>query len=184
MQKYDPKTYFKRMKTPAKSIEELEPLKAETKFYMMILFGVGVVFGILAGIIEIAALNALFTIVGVAGLMAGIYFWLVLYAFDRVEKRLKNLTCDKCGASLDDISCAKWEEIERRWQDSNDKNQAVSRLYVTVEITCTCPECGEVKTFRETLCSGKIRVTSMSVRDTLVSTDKIVEDYFNGLIHA
>ncbi|MBR7133472.1 MAG: hypothetical protein IKD04_08060 [Clostridia bacterium] len=149
---------------------------------MAIFLGAGAVFSILSGLIE--ALYWPFSIIGIIGIIIGLYFGLMLYAISRVKARLANLTCNKCGNSLNNGEYASWQEISRRWQDSNSNNYAETKLYVTVEITCTCPNCGEKKTFKETLCSGKIRVTNNAIKDNLVSTQKLVDDYFNGLIHA
>lgn len=182
MNKYDIKTYFKRVKQPITRPEQAKPITAETKVYMAVFLGVGALFSILSGLIE--NLMIPLSVIGIAGIIMGLYFGLMLYAMTRVKERLAKLTCNKCGTSLNNPEYASWEEISRRWADRSDSNSVEAKLYVTVKFTCTCPHCGEVKTFNETLCSGKIRVTDYSVRDTLVSTQKLVDDYFNGLIHA
>ena len=182
MNKYDIKTYFKRVKQPITRPEQAKPLKDETKVYMAVFFGIGIVFSVLGGVIE--SLNTPLSLIGIAGFIAGLYFGLMLYAMNRATLRLANLTCNKCGTSLNNPEYASWEEISRRWSDRSDSKSAETRLYVTVKFTCVCSHCGEVKSFNETLCSGKIRVTDYSVRDTLISTQKLVDDYFNGLIHA
>ena len=182
MNKYDIKTYFKRVKQPITRPEQAKPLKDETKVYMAVFLGVGIVFSALGGAIE--SLNIPLSLIGIVGFIVGFYFALMLYAMNRATARLANLTCSKCGTSLNNSEYASWEEISRRWADRSDSRSAEAKLYVTVKFTCVCPHCGEVKIFNETLCSGKIRVTDYSVRDTLISTQKLVDDYFNGLIHA
>ena len=176
------KTYFKRVKQPIAKLQDAKAIVSETKLYMAICFGVGVVCSILSGMID--ALYWPLAIIGIVGIMAGLYFALMLYAMSRVLSRMDNLTCKNCGSSLNNSEYATWKEISRRWADSQDKNSAYARLYVTVQFTCKCPNCGEVKVFKEVLCSGKITVTNHSVRDTIVSTQTLVDDYFNGLIHA
>ncbi len=176
------KTYFKRVKTPISDVEEAKPLEKETKMYMGVFLGIGAVASVLSGFIEV--LYWPLSIIGVAGIIAGLYFGLMLYAMSRVTKRLSNLKCNKCGANLKNKEYVEWEEISRRWADRSGSNSTESKLYVTVKFTCTCPTCGEIKVFNETLCSGKIRITDFSIKDSLVSTQKLVDDYFNGLIHA
>lgn len=176
------KTYFKRVKQPITKAEDAKPLMNETKLYLLIFLGGGALLSILSGLIE--ALYWPFSILGMVGIIVGLYFGLMLYAMSRVTKRLANLTCNKCGTSLNNCEYVKWEELSRRWADSNTDKSVESKLYVTVKLTCTCPHCGDVKSFNETLCSGKIRVTDYSTKDTIVSTQKLVEDYFNGIIHA
>ena len=182
MNKYDIKTYFKRVKQPVARPEQAKPLKDETKVYMAVCFAIGGLFSYLSGVVE--GMSTPFSIIGMVGIFVGIYFALMLYAMNRATARLANLTCNKCGTSLNNSEYALWEEISRRWADRSDSRSAEAKLYVTVKFTCVCPHCGEVKIFNETLCSGKIRVTDYSVRDTLISTQKLVDDYFNGLIHA
>ena len=149
---------------------------------MAVCFAIGGLFSYLSGVVE--GMSTPFSIIGMVGIFVGIYFALMLYAMNRATARLANLTCNKCGTSLNNSEYALWEEISRRWADRSDSRSAEAKLYVTVKFTCVCPHCGEVKIFNETLCSGKIRVTDYSVRDTLISTQKLVDDYFNGLIHA
>ncbi len=176
------KTYFKRVKQPISNLEDAKPLEKETKMYIAIFLGTGVVCSVLSGLIEV--LYWPLSILGVVGIMVGLYFGLMLYAMTRAKKRLANLICNNCGASLNNKEYVKWEEISRRWADRSGSNDAEAKLYVTVKFTCTCPTCGEIKVFNETLCSGKIRITDFSIKDSLVSTQKLVDDYFNGLIHA
>lgn len=175
-------SYFKRVKKPITKPEEANPIMTETRNYLLIALGIGVLFSVLSGVID--ALSTVFTIIGFVGIIAAMYFGIMLYAMKRVVKRLKNLTCEKCSSKLGNAENTTYQEISRRWQDSSDSNKAESKLYVIVKFTCKCPKCGTVKSFNETLCSGSIKVTNYATRDNIISTQKLVDDYLNGLIHA
>lgn len=175
-------SYFKRIKEPIAKAEEAAPLIKETRTYLLIALGISMLFSLLGIIIPV--LKTVFEIIGLIGMFAAFYFGIILYSMTRVVKRLKNLTCDKCGSKLGDPENTTYQEISRRWQDSNDSKKAESKLYVTVQFTCKCPKCGTVKSFKETLCSGSINVTNYSTRDNIISTQKLVDDYLDGLIHA
>lgn len=174
-------TYFKRVKKPIKSLDEAKPIVRETRIYFFIFLALFVVFGILSGLI--AKLQTVFTIIAIVAFVPTAYFGIMLYAMKRSMKRFKNLHCE-CGAELVNDKNTTWQEVSREWRDSADKNRAESTLYVKVKITCICPKCGKSKTFTETLCSGKITVTNYSKKDTIVSTQSLVDDYFAGTIHA
>lgn len=174
-------SYFKRVKKPITKVEEAKPIMKETRIYFLISLAAFILFSVLAGVVE--SLNTIFTIIGLLAFVPTAYFGIMLYAMKRSLKRFKNLHCE-CGAELVNDENTTWKEVSRRWQDSNSSNRAESKLYVTVKITCKCPKCGKVKSFNETLCSGKISVSNMSTRDTIVSTQSLVDDYFSGLIHA
>lgn len=176
-------TYFKRIKQPVKSREEAQPLLKETKTYFFICLVLAIVFGLLSGIIEIEVLNLVFTALGLL-LFAGVaIFGIYWYGAIRVLKRLDNVTCS-CGNTFTYDDLCDWREVSRRWEDSNNGKTHYSKLYVTVDIKCKCSKCGAEKTFRETLCSGKITVNDYSVKDNIISTGELIKDYMNGLIHA
>lgn len=176
------KSYFERVKKPVKTPKEAEPIVKETKTYLFISLGIAVPFGILSGLFS-GILNIVFTLFALVGIAGAIVFGIYLYVIKRVLKRLENMTCE-CGNTfvLDDVVV--WKEVSRRWVDTSNNNKAESKLYVTINITCKCPVCGKEKSFTETLCSGKISVSNASVKDTLVSVESLIVDYFNGLIHA
>ena len=89
-------------------------------------------------------------------------------------KRMRNLTCDKCGASLADEDYVTYEEISHRWIRSENS----STLKVEIRFRCVCPKCGAVKTFTETLRSGEVSASSSH----LVSTKELVKDYLDGYV--
>lgn len=178
----DFKSYFKRVKQPVKNAEEAKPIKKETLTYLLISLGIALACSILAEVIPVIAI--VFQLVSFAGILVAIYFGIMLYAIKRVSKRLDNLTCSKCKTSLDNQEYATWEEISRRWAESSSDRKAEGKLYVTVKFTCKCPYCGEIKCFTETLCSGKITATKYGTDANVMPTQKLVDDYFNGLIHA
>lgn len=178
----DFKSYFKRVKQPVKNAEEAKPIKKETTTYLLISLGLALVCSILAEVIP--AIAIVFQLVSFAGILAAMYFGIMLYAIKRASKRLDNLTCNKCKTSLDNQEYATWEEISRRWAESSSDRKAEGKLYVTVKFICKCPNCGETKCFTETLCSGKIVVRDHSSTADIMPTQKLVDDYFNGLIHA
>ena len=173
-------SYFKRVKKPVASAEEAKPLMKETLIYFLICGAGFVLFAILAAVIPSA--ETVFIILGVIAFLPTAYFAIMLYAMQRATKRLKNLTCT-CGARFD-YDSSTWKEVSRKWSTSSDTNKAEGKLYVTVQITGRCPKCGKQKTFEEELCSGKVTITDHSMRDSIVSTESLVRDYFAGIIHA
>ena len=175
-------TYFKRVKEPVKSVKEAQPIIRETKLYILTFAIIGVVAGVLSGLdIPFATV---FSFIGFPAILITMYFGIMLYAIKRAMKRLDNLTCNECKTSLDNPEYATWEEISRRWAESSSDRTAEGKLYVTVKFTCKCPNCGETKCFTETLCSGKIVIRDHSSTADIMPTQKLVDDYFNGLIHA
>lgn len=173
-------SYFKRVKKPVSSAEEAKPLIKETLIYFLICGAVFVLFAILSAVVP--SVKTVFLILGVIAFLPTAYFAIMLYAMKRVTKRLKNLTCT-CGEKYN-YDSSTWKEVSRRWSTSSDTKKAEGKLYVTVQITGRCPKCGKQKTFEEELCSGKITVTDYSTRDSIVSTESLVRDYFAGVIHA
>ena len=174
-------TYFKRVKQPVKSKEEAQPLLKETKTYFFIFLVIWIIFGVLAGIVE--ALNLVFTALALLLFVGVAIFGIHWYCAIRVLKRLDNVTCS-CGNMFTYDDLCDWREVSRRWEDSNNGKTLYSKLYVTVEIKCKCSICDTEKTFRETLCSGKITVNDYSVKDNIISTGELIKDYMNGLIHS
>ena len=174
-------SYFKRAKNPVKNIEEAQEVLKETKTYLMIFGGIGVVSVILSTILDAISLLAnIFMFLALVGIFLAIYFGLMYSALNRIIKRMQNLTCDKCGEKLGDLANTTYKEISRRWVDSNNSNPPSSTLKVTVKFTCTCSKCGAVKSFTEELRSGAVT----SKGSNLISTEKLVEDYLKGFIHA
>ncbi len=171
--------YFKRLKKPINSVEEGEPILKETKMYFFILLACGVVFSILS---QIPHVGTIFTIFGFVFLCVAIYFGYMLYALKRVLKRFENLHCKECNTELgkEDVT---WKEINRRWTDENNGSRAEATLHLTIQFVGKCPKCGKTKIFTECLKSGKISASQYSVRDTLVSTQTLVDDYFNNILH-
>lgn len=171
-------TYFKRAKKAPATIEEAISVKKETGIYLLITIAIMVLFGILSSCFFISP--GLIFFVCFVSLIAFLYFGMMYQAINRTIKRMQNLTCNKCGEKLGDLANTTYKEIYRRWVDSNNSNSPSSTLKVTIKFTCTCPKCGAVKSFTEELRSGA--VTSKS--SNLISTEKLVEDYLNGFIHA
>lgn len=175
-------SYFKRVKRPISKVEDAKPIMKETKIYLLISAAVLLVFSSIGAFVD--AVSIPFSIIGILAFVPTAYFGIMLYAMTRVVRRFKNMHCDKCNAAFVLNENTTWKEVKRVWKDSASQRIAESTLYVTVKITCVCPDCGAVKTFTETLCSGKITVTDNFSKDTVVSTRSLVEDYFNGIIHA
>ena len=168
--------YFKRLKKKNKNLEEAQEILGETKTYLFISIGICVTSALLSGFIDSLS-NILMTISGI-GILPSVFFGFNFYATKRGIQRLKNLICDKCGSKLVDPENTEYEEISHSWSDYGSERPA-SKLYVTVKFTCKCPKCGAVKSFIETLCSGEVSASS----DTIVSTEKLVNDYLMGKIH-
>lgn len=173
-------TYFKRIKQPVKSREEAQPILKETKTYFFICLVLGIIFGVLAYIIE--ALYLVFLPLSFILLVGVAIFGIHWHCAIRVLIRLDNVTCS-CGNMLTYYDLCDWREVSRRWENNNSGKTLYSKLYVTVDIKCKCSVCGTEKTFREILCSGKITVNDYSVNDNIISTGELIKDYMNGLIH-
>lgn len=174
-------SYFKRVKQPISKEEDAKPLVKETTLYFCLSLVGFVGCGILGGLVPIV--SVLFIILGVGAFLFAGYFGFMLYAMKRALRRFKNIHCDKCNTQLVNDENTTWEEVSRSWRLTDDQNSATGRIYVTVKITCVCPNCGTPKSFLENLCSGKITVTDYSINKSVVSTQQLVDDYFAGFIH-
>lgn len=172
----DLKTYRKRIKTPIKKAEDAEPLIAESKKYMIVSFVFGMVLLVIGTLLEdaVEALGIAFAVMGLALWFLGFYFTFKRGNLIIAVKRLRNLTCDKCGASLADEDYVTYEEISHKWIRSENS----STLKVEIRFRCVCPKCGAVKTFTETLRSGEVSASSSH----LVSTKELVKDYLAGYV--
>lgn len=180
-----PLTYFKRVKEPLKKPEDAEEFKKETRLYLLVSLAVAVVSGILMTVLSsVPVLPMIFTLLGLVSMILVIVFAIMMYGIKVSLKRLQNLTCESCGAALGYDENTSWEEVRRYWSDRNNDNVAKSLLYVDVNITCVCPNCGKAKTFTEKLCAGEIKVTNdLNTTENIVSTQSLVADYFKGVVH-
>ena len=168
-------SYFKRIKKPVSSPEEAKPILKETKTYLFISIAVCLLAQIVESILP-KPISTVFEIVGLLAAFAAIYFGIMLYGASRAVGRIENLICEKCGSNLGDLEHTTYDELSRRWSDSDKQ----SKLYVTVRFRCECIKCGAVKSFTEELGAGVVTTSNSN----MISTNKLVEDYLNGMIHA
>ena len=172
--------YFKRIKKPVNNPQEAKPILKETRTYFFTALILSII--LLAPSSLIPVVGTVFMIIGGILFFVAIAFGFILYAMRRSLKKIKNLTCDKCGAKLDSLENISYKELSRNMlyrEGSADQ----ARFYVNVQFRCKCPNCGAEKTFVERLCSGYITVTDNSIDDKIITTDQLVKDYINGIIH-
>ena len=179
-QKAKKQIYFKRVKAPVNNLKEAKNLQNETRIYFLISLLCLIASVVLFQCVK--SLMVLSIILIVVSAIFTFYFGLMSYAIKRAVKRLKNLQCE-CGAQLVYDENTSWRELNRRWADSKTNGSVSSKLYVTVGITCQCPKCGKIKSFKDTLCGGKISITDSNSEHSTNSTQTLVRDYFAGIIH-
>ncbi|MBR0157700.1 MAG: leucine-rich repeat domain-containing protein [Clostridia bacterium] len=177
-------SFFKRLKEPVSSLEEANLLKSENKKYFLIsltVFLVSILVIVVLSLLDkfpfLLKLYVFFAFLGMIGM--GL-FGVLSYLIKTVMKKNKDLTCDKCGSNLRNDENTSWKEISHRWIDNNEYS---STLWVALQIGCTCPNCKAMKSFVVNLSSGGISVTDHSIDSTVTTTQSIVDDYFNGIIH-
>ena len=175
-------TFFKRKKQPVNSMKEAEELAKECKTYLIISIIGAVVLGFLMGISRYVQ----YIVTPLAmGFMAGVVvFGINYYGMNLVMKKMKNLTCNKCGNTFKFEDCVEWHEVSRNVTNTRSGNTIRLVLRITVDITCKCPKCGETKSFRVTLSPGGGTATRYSANINLTPAEEIIKDYFNGIIHA
>ena len=184
------KSFFKRLKEPVNSLEEANAIKSENKKYFLLsltvfLVSVSVIvvltllnkFTFLERLYELEKLYELFAFIGMIGM--GL-FGVISYLIKTVMKKIKNLTCDKCGSKLKNDENTTWKELSHHWRDINEYS---STLWLTLQINCICPNCKQLKSFNVNLSSGNVSITDHSLDSTLKTTQSVVDDYFNGIIH-
>lgn len=173
--------YFKRVKRPVNNIEEAKSLKTETKIYLIISIVVTIVLALFAE--QVPKLTIMIQLISYISFFFAMYFGIMLFAIGKAMGAMDNLACTRCKAKLGASSCTGWTELDRRWQAHHSDNYLSGKLYVTVRFECTCPNCGESKTFTETLCSGRINITEHCSVADIMPAQQLVDDYFNNSIH-
>ena len=178
------KSFFKRLKEPVESLEEAKEIKKENTRYLLIFLTVFLVSGLVMGVLDLLnkfpIIRGIFYLFAALGMIGTLVFCVTGYLIRTVMKKMKDLSCNKCGSKLRNDENTTWKEVSHRWIDNNEYS---STLWVTLQISCTCPNCKAPKTFAVNLSSGGINITDHSIGSTVTTTQSIVDDYFNGIIH-
>lgn len=178
------KEYFRKIKKTPDSLKEIAEVRKQTKNYLFICLGALLAFAIISCIPvikDIGIITGVFAVIGFVGLIGAAYFGLNLYLIKAAEKRLKNLSCDKCGEKLGNLQTDSWKVIREYWRDgaSNEKG-ASSKHYTDFSFTCVCPKCNTEKTFTATLNTGKIIVDNAGSRKEMIPVEEAAENYLTG----
>lgn len=97
----------------------------------------------------------------------GIGIILLFFGLLSAKKHEKRIHCNKCNTKYNYEDDVEWNVIE---ENIGDKSS-----YAKVEITCTCPKCGEVKTFRANFTTAQISSSGCVRRYSL---DSSIKNYF------
>ncbi len=190
-------TFFKRKKQPVKSVEEAELIIKECKSYLIFSFVGLIVCSVINAVLSlvgsliggtlgniISGLGIVLMLVGAIFMVGLVYFGINYYVLKRAINRLKNLTCDKCGALFTRKECIDWREVSRHASRSSTSRSSNTTYYSNVVITCKCSKCGEIKAFSETLSTGHSSATKYGADADSRSVESVIDDYFNGMIRA
>ena len=129
-----------------KNPQTLDEAKQKTKSTCIL---VGIIFAVFAVLfVFLHFLISLIWIVVGAGIIAYLYFkWSV--------QNVRNF-CSKCGLRINYEDGVAWEvvnyeekRIEHTTDNNSDKKRAIKKRIATVDFTCTCLGCGEVKKFSQ-----------------------------------
>ncbi len=170
--------FLKSLKNPPNSMEEVKVLNSQAKKYLLgSLISAILIVAIVnllsnTKIVFLQIVNYICAIIGFLIFILVIICLIALLAAANQKQRFKNLTCNNCKADLRDSEHVSFQEISRKWEISKDDKRT---LYITIKITCICPNCKEEKSFQV-----RLRATE---NGEILSTQKLVEDYMNGYIH-
>ncbi|MBQ9784330.1 MAG: hypothetical protein IJW29_02400 [Clostridia bacterium] len=135
------KGFFEVLKSKPQTLDEA---KKKTKYFFILVGAIGLVFSVLAALLHI--FFGIIMLVGCAGIFGFLYM--------KENQKNKRNFCPDCGARIDYENGVEWEVTKYDEKDytpnANAKGkQVISKRIATVEFTCTCTECGAVKTFTQ-----------------------------------
>ena len=135
------KGFFATLKSKPETLAEA---KQKTKNFFILVGGFTLVFALLCALVHI--LFGLIVAIGSAGIFAFLYF--------KENQKNKRNFCEKCGAKINYEQGVAWQVVgydEKSYSPDTSKGgkQVIKKRIAQVEFTCTCSECGEIKSFTQ-----------------------------------
>ena len=136
------KGFIDDLKRTPKTLEEA---KTKTKKFFILIGGFALLFSVLCALLHIAF--GLIVALGSAGLLAFLY--------SKENQKNKRNFCAECGERIDYERGVAWEVIKNEEKtcptnSGSSGKQAIKKRMSTVQFTCTCISCGNVKEFTQT----------------------------------